>query len=168
MSKPLATDFFIHKAIACPVYMKNDNSEYYNSSGEFSLVNGIKGSKNHGDGNWKGFNGVDLIATVDMGEVKTFSEVKVGFLQNVGAWIFFPTEMIAEVSADGKNFMKIGTAKNKVSNMEPERLVQELRIKRKVKGQFIRITAKNLGTCPEDHAGEGKPAWLFVDEIVVE
>jgi len=168
MSKPLATEFFIHKAIACPLKMKFANSKYYNSSGEFSLVNGIKGSKNHGDGNWQGFNGDDLIATIDMGEIKSFSTVKVGFLQNVGAWIFYPTELIVEVSIDGENFKKIGAEKNKVGSMEPERLIQELVVKKKSKAQFIRVTAKSLGTCPKGHAGEGKPAWLFVDEIVVE
>lgn len=35
------------------------------------------------------------------------------------------------------------------------------------KAKFIRITAKNLGLCPKGHSGEGKPAWLFADEIIV-
>ena len=34
--------------------------------------------------------------------------------------------------------------------------------------QFIRVTLKNLGTCPIGHSGEGKPAFLFTSEITVE
>lgn len=168
MSKALATDFFIHKAIACPVEMKNPNHKNYNSTGEFALVDGIKGTKNHGDGNWKGFNGTDLIATVDMGQTKSFSSVSVGSIQNAGAWIFFPIQLSVEVSNDGKSFKKLGTVKNKISPNDGERQIQDLKIKKKAKGRYVRVTVKNLGTCPKGHAGEGKPAWLFVDEIVVE
>ena len=168
MTKPLATDFFIHQAIACPVELKVKNSKYYDSTGEFALVNGIKGSKNHGDGNWKGFNGDDMVATVDLGEVKSISKVETGVLQNVGAWIFYPSQMSVEVSTDGNNFKSMGKAKNNVDVMQPDRLIQNLTVNKKVKARFVKITLENLGTCPKGHAGEGKPAWLFVDEILVE
>lgn len=167
MSKALTTDFFIHKAVACPVGMKYANSKHYDSSGEFALVDGIKGTKNHGDGNWKGFNGDDLIATIDLGETKSFSEVSVGVLQNTGAWIFYPTDMLIEVSNDGESFKKIGSIKNKVSTTDGARQTQDLVINKKAKARYLRVSVKNLGVCPEGHGGEGKPAWLFVDEIAV-
>lgn len=168
MTKSLATGLFIHKAFACPVTLKYSNSKQYNSTGDLALVDGIKGSKNYGDGRWKGFDGNDLIATIDLGEEKSFSKVSIGTLQDAGAWIFYPTEVVVEVSNDGKTFRQIGKAKNKVAPLKPERMTQELTVKKIAKARFVRITAKNLGTCPKGHAGEGKPAWLFVDEIMVE
>jgi len=30
------------------------------------------------------------------------------------------------------------------------------------------VTAKNIGVCPKSHPGEGKPAWIFADEIMVQ
>lgn len=33
---------------------------------------------------------------------------------------------------------------------------------------FLKITARNFGIIPPDYSGEGNPAWLFVDEIMVE
>ena len=36
---------------------------------------------------------------------------------------------------------------------------------RKVKA--VRVTAKVLDALPKGHAGEGKPAWVCADEIVV-
>ncbi|MEN8116571.1 MAG: family 20 glycosylhydrolase [Bacteroidota bacterium] len=167
MSKPLATDFLIHKAIACSVSQKNESSKYYPTP-EYALVDGIRGLVNHGDGNWKAFNGNDMVATIDFGEVKSFSNVKVGFLQKAGAWIFYPTGITVEVSTDGNKFKTLGKAKNKVNAMEPGNLLQDLKVKKKSKARYIRVTATNLGTCPKGHAGEGKPAWMFVDEIIVE
>ena len=168
MSKALATTFYIHKAIACPVELKYPNSKSYDAGGNLALVDGIKGSVNHGDGNWKGFNGKDMIATIDLGELKSFSKVSSGVLQNIGGWIFYPTEMNVEVSEDGTKFKSIGRVKNKASVNDGERQIQNLTVSKKTSGRYIRVTLKNLGTCPKGHAGEGKPAWLFVDEIVVE
>lgn len=34
--------------------------------------------------------------------------------------------------------------------------------------RYIRVTAKNIGVCPKGHPGEGKPAWIFADEIMVQ
>ncbi len=168
LSEALATNIFIHKAIACPLSLKFANSEDYNSTGEFALVNGIKGTKNYGDGNWLGFNGTDLVATIDLGETKSFSMVKVGVLQNTGSWIFYPTQMMVEGSIDGDIFTNIGTLKNNVISNDSERQIQDLAIKKKAKARFVKVTLKNFGTCPKGHVGEGKPAWLFVDEIVIE
>ena len=36
------------------------------------------------------------------------------------------------------------------------------------KVRYLHLVAKNIGVCPPGHAGEGKNAWLFVDEIMVE
>lgn len=168
MSKAMASKFFIHKAVACPLQLKFPNSKSYDSTGEFSLVDGIKGTVNHDDGRWKGFNGNDLLATIDMGKVKSFSMVSVGANQNVGAWIFYPTEVLVEVSNDGKNFKAIGKTQNKVSVKEGGRLTRVFSVKKNAKARYVRVTAKNLGVCPKGHGGEGQPAWMFIDEIVVE
>jgi len=76
--------------------------------------------------------------------------------------------MNVEVSEDGTKFKSIGRVKNKVSVNDGERQIQNLAVNKKTSGRYIRVTLKNLGTCPKGHAGEGKPAWLFADEIVVE
>ncbi|MCK3684145.1 family 20 glycosylhydrolase [Maribellus sp. YY47] len=168
MSKPLSSTFYLHKAIACPVTLKFPNSKNYNSTGDFALVDGIKGSSNHTDGRWKGFNGDDLVATIDLGKETSFSTVTIGALQNVGGWIFYPTEMIVESSDDGVTFKKVGSVKNKVDANDGERQVKDITVKKKASAKYLRVTVKNYGTCPKGHAGEGKPAWLFVDEISVE
>jgi hypothetical protein len=34
--------------------------------------------------------------------------------------------------------------------------------------KYIRVNAGNAGVCPPGHSGEGQPAWLFVDEILIQ
>jgi len=34
--------------------------------------------------------------------------------------------------------------------------------------KFVRVTAKNIGKCPEWHIGAGGKAWIFSDELIVE
>lgn len=33
--------------------------------------------------------------------------------------------------------------------------------------RLLRVRVKNLGTLPAGHPAAGQPAWLFVDEIIV-
>jgi hexosaminidase len=33
--------------------------------------------------------------------------------------------------------------------------------------RYVKIVAENIGICPKGHWGEGNPAWLFIDEIMV-
>ena len=37
-----------------------------------------------------------------------------------------------------------------------------------MKARFVRVTAKVLDQLPKGHSGEGKPAWIFSDEFIVE
>jgi len=34
--------------------------------------------------------------------------------------------------------------------------------------RYIKVTAKNRGTCPPWHPGAGEKAWIFIDEVTIE
>lgn len=144
-------------------------SEKYPSSGSNSLVDGIRGSLSYSDGNWLGFEQVDLEVRLDLGAEKNVKTVTAGFLQNQNSWIFFPTALEVLVSRDGTDFRPA----SKVELGEP---VADSAIKtRQVTVQvdepdvrFLEIRAKNVGQCPGWHKGAGRKAWLFVDEITVD
>jgi len=36
-----------------------------------------------------------------------------------------------------------------------------------MKARYVRVAARNMGVCPDDHTGKGGKAWLFVDEIAI-
>ncbi len=164
----LNRSFDIHKAFACNLTLKHANNPKYDGQGEFTLVNGIRGSNHFGDGNWLGFLGDHMTATVELPESTNLFEITADALQNYTAWIFYPERVVFEVSEDGKNFGTIGEVVNEVPVDEKGKLIQLFSVQQEVKNiRFIRVHMFNLGTCPPGHNGEGQPSWIFVSEITV-
>lgn len=141
----------------------------YPANGPNSLTDGCKGTKMQTQ-LWHGFSGNDMIATIDLGTATTASSISIGCLQNYGSWIFFPQYVKFEVSEDGQNFREVKTVQNTIpAAPSPTAQLQEFKVQfaeQKIKS--IRITAKSLGVCPKGHPGEGQPAWIFADEVIVE
>jgi hexosaminidase len=117
---------------------------------------------------WHGFAGKDLIATIDLGEEKNIRTITLGCLQNYGDWIMMPQWVKFEVSNDGQNFTEIKTVPNDVSVNQQETTIKDFVADfSERKARFIRVAAKVLDALPKGHSGEGKPAWIFADEIIV-
>jgi len=166
--KPNEQSFVVHKAIAKDVVYTYSSSKSYPADGPNSLTDGIRGTTSHGK-YWHAFSKNDLIATIDLGEEKSIRQISVGCLQNYLAWIFMPQWVKFEISTDGKTFTEVGASNNKTSVDDKTITIRDFTISfKEQKVKFIRVTAKNLGVCPPGHKGEGKAAWLFADEIIVE
>jgi len=140
----------------------------YSGGGDLCLIDFIRGPLNFRTGAWQGYEGVDLDAVVDLGSIQLVSKLETGFLQDVGAWIFMPEEVSYHVSNDGVNFKHIGTVENKVSHRMLGVNIQHFTLRFSTKARFIKVVARNMGTCPEWHVGEGRSAWIFADEVVIE
>ncbi len=167
--KALSREFNINKATIRPVKYANLYSPYYKGSGNYTLVNGITGTTNHGDGEWQAWNGKDMEVVIDLQQQNEISSVTVGALQNAGAWIFFPKKVEAFVSADGKQFTKVGESVTDGDPLQGGLALKQYVIQfAPVKAAFVKVVATNLGVCPKGDSGEGDAAWLFVDEIKVE
>ena len=147
-------------------------SAQYTGGGDIALIDGIRGTKNWTSGAWQGYQGVDLIAVIDLGEVKTIQTLGAGFLQDVGSWIWMPRRVEFEISVDGKTFTPVLTLQNEVpdgSNLPADGVVAK-----DFKGtiqphaaRYVRIRAVNFGKIPAWHPGRGGDAWIFADEIWV-
>jgi hexosaminidase len=110
-----------------------------------------------------------MVATIDLGEVKEIQGVAIHTLQHTGSWIFYPTTLVVEASDDGKQFTQLAEVANTVSPLQSGRMIKEMEIQlNQANTRYLRITAVNQSLCPVGHAGEGKKAWMFISEIVVE
>ncbi len=168
MTQPLSRQFYMHKAVACPVTLQFPNSRQYDGSGQYTLVDGVKGSTNFNDGHWKGFYENDLVATIDLGKTVSIKSVETDAIQDVGSWIFMPTQVVVEVSSDGQNFRTLGKATHRIPVTAAEKITHDFLVKKSAKSiRYVRVTARNLGVCPPGHAGAGMGAHLFVSEIAV-
>ena len=161
--------YLVHKALGETVQLEFPYSAE-NSGGEPSgLTDGLRGSTNQGEGRWQGFEGSDLAATVDLGRPVAISRVSAGFLQNIKDSVFFPSSVEFFVSENGKDFRSAAVLANDVPPLSPEVLRKEFSANLKgVKARYVRVRAKNIGTCPPGHPSVGEKAWLFADEIIVE
>ena len=146
----------------------NPWSDRYSAEGKYTLVDGIGGSGDHHDGTWQGYEGVDLNATVDLGSERAIKEMQLRCLQDNGSWIFLPDTVSYYGSDDGIHFVSIGTLSHQ-SKREDQKLIkiEPFTLRKELKARYIKVIAKNIGTCPAWHPGAGGKSWLFVDEILI-
>ena len=132
------------------------NKEIYKGGGENGLTNGVKGEQKKLE-TWVGFEGVDIDAVVDLGEIQEIHRVSIQFLRNNSLGIFFPENVEILVSGDGKTFESIQKIELDASPNK-DNSIQNLGIGiGNAKVRFVKVLVKNSGK-----------NWLFVDEIVVE
>jgi len=162
--------FKMNKATGYIPVLSMPYNKNYAAKGDGSLTDGVLGTDNFRDGNWQGFEGEDLIATIDLGTVKEFSKLSAGFLQSTASWIFFPTTAEFLVSDNGVHFISTGkvNAPESPKNVELQIRRYEISTPQPIKARYIQIAAKNMGVCPDWHPGAGGKTWIFADEIIVE
>ena len=144
-------------------------SSLYTAGGSLALIDGLRGARDFRTGQWQGYHGVGIDATVDLGSVRRLAAVSMGFLQDVGAWIFFPARVIVLVSLDGATFVPAGEIVNDAPTNGGEPTTREFRIDlENAAARYVRLVADNIGSCPAGHPGAGREAWIFADEITIE
>ena len=150
------------------VKVENMYNEQYAAGGAKALIDHLRGSDNFRTGTWQGYYGVDLIATVDLGQPKKLNRVAGSFLQEIYSWIWMPTEVEYFVSDDGKSFRSVGKVKNDIPVDADGAFIQEMEVRPRTTARYVKMVAKTIGTCPEGHVGAGQKAWIFCDELVIE
>lgn len=165
--KPTEQSFVYNKALGKTVKYEKKYSSSYKASGEKALIDGIKGTKDITK-NWHGFQGNDIVATLDLGDGIMTNTISVGCIQNWAKWVFLPQWVKFEVSEDGVNFKEIKTITNTIAPTDKEVILKEFKVEipqQKIK--IVRVTAKNLGDTPTGHTEEKQKPWLFADEILI-
>ncbi|YCM46859.1 PQQ-dependent sugar dehydrogenase (plasmid) [Verrucomicrobiaceae bacterium 227] len=156
-----------HSANKRPVTLAIPPSQKYRGTGLAELVDGVMGDENHLNKDWLGFEGDDLIATIDLGETMPIRELALSSYQRTSAGIFLPPAVEFLTSGDGENFLTVATVTHEIPR---EQATAQIILSTKitpVEARYIRVHAKNLGSIPDWHPAKGREAWLFVDELLV-
>lgn len=144
-------------------------SSQYPGKGKITLLDGANGHLNLQRGNWLGFEGEDVTATIIFKELQPVSEVGIRFLNLPGSWIFPPRHIKVLVSENGDDFRSIADISDLLSSSNDKMGPQEIKVPiTKQEIRFIKFEIKSQGICPDWHPGKGNKAWLFVDELFVE
>jgi len=163
------------------IKLQSKYSPQYAAGGDNALIDHIRGGKDFHTGEWQGYEGQDFDAIVDLGEVKDIHKLGLGCLQDIGSWIWYPTQVVFEISEDGINYTVASTTENRVSVKDDKPQIKDFtedydvmdytntfHINNFPKARYLKVHAKSMGTIPEWHEGKGGKSWLFIDEIIIE
>jgi len=140
----------------------------YADQGNNTLINGIHGKPNWRLGNWQGYQGVDLVAILDFGQVKPIHKISLGALQDSRSWIVFPRYVQYWTSDDGINYKLASTVDTKIDIKDLTVQTQEFKADLNTSARYIKVIAKQYGALPDWNEGKGNPSYIFADEITVE
>lgn len=117
---------------------------------------------------WTGFEGNDFEVTIGLTDSLKPVALMLRFLDLPDSWIFVPVKLVVTCKIDGadtvlhdppilkKEFRATGGSVHQYHFKLPAAHITQIKIK-----------AVNRGTCPQGHPGEGKPAWIFCDEVLL-
>ncbi|MCE9635178.1 MAG: GH92 family glycosyl hydrolase [Planctomycetes bacterium] len=141
------------------------------ANGDVTLIDGLRGGTDFRTGDWQGYQGVDLDVTIDLGAEREIKQVRAGFLQDMGSWIWMPTlvEVFVAAEANGPWTPIRDAVRNDVDEHAAGAVVKRFETGvRSGPARYVRVLATNRTVCPPWHPGAGHKAWLFADEIEIE
>lgn len=168
IASPVSTAEFIRTTKFKSLDLKSGISPNYPALGKLSLSDNVRATTDFHDGNWLGFEGNDFEVIIDLGDVKPVKKIRVGFLQNIGSWIFYPQQLEYAVSEQGEIFSSVFKYIHSTRETDKNGINDFNCALQNTRARYLKISAKNIGICPEWHGGSGGKAWLFVDEVMVE
>ncbi len=140
----------------------------YAAGGDRALVDGLRGGPDFRTGEWQGYNGQDVQATIDLGREKLVKRVGLSMLQDQGAWIWYPAQVEFAWSTNGRKWTTVtrspGVDRKADGGMHMELWTEGIG----KNARYIKVTAKNAGPCPDWHPGKGGATWIFLDEVLIE
>lgn len=141
----------------------------YSAGGDRALIDGLTGTSNFRTGLWQGYEGTDLDVVIDLGQSVMVDSVLLGFLDDENAWIFSPSSVMVDVSDDSTSFSRDSKKASYIApgGKQAGPHVDRIQLAPAAKGRYLHVFAVGEKVCPKGHPGEGKPAWLFADEITI-
>ena len=149
------------------ISLSEDYASQYSAGGNNALIDQLRGTNDFRTGDWQGYQGVDLTATVDLGYTQSISSVELGCLQDWNSWIFMPEGMVVYVSNDGRNYQSIGTVTNTVDEKEEGCIIQDLKVDVNRSARYVKVEVESKKQNPDWHRAPGDRCWIFLDEIVI-
>lgn len=165
------SSYYFQRIFASNVSYKYNYKAKYDGGGKLALIDGVFASEKDFTKKWIGFEGDDMIATVELIKSIDIKSITARFLEAEVSWIFAPAEVCFEVSSDGKNYKRVFFIDRKEhfkKSNKGENVISVNAVLNENNVKYIRISAKNIGICPLWHYGAGGKAWIFTDELIVE
>jgi len=138
----------------------------YNAGGADALIDGLRGALNWRKGNWQGFQ-QDFEAVIAFRQPKEMHQISIGFLEDQGAWIFYPKEISYWASDDSVHWNLVKTVATNKKLRDEQVKMENFLLDQRFRARYVKIVAQNLGRLPEWHESAGKTSYLFLDEVEI-
>lgn len=168
-SRVVSEKIVFGKSTCKPIVANQPVNEQYKFNGVTTLVDGLRGDGNYKTGRWIAFRGNDMDVTIDLRQPEEISSVMFCNRVEKGDWIFDVRSVTIEVSGDGEHFTRVFFEEYPVMR-ESDRngLYEHEQTFAPVKARYVRVVASPESVMPDWHPGKGLPAFLFVDEIIID
>ncbi|MEQ8909609.1 MAG: GH92 family glycosyl hydrolase [Vicingaceae bacterium] len=141
----------------------------YSAGGKKGLVDYIRGGEDFRTGLWQGFQGNDVVITIELDSLRKIRHLSAGFLQDINSWIWMPRNVRYSYSTDGIEYFELGLLKNQTPTDEYGVFLKEVKLDfSTVEAKYIRLEAQQYGTIPEWHLGKGGESFIFIDEVLIQ
>jgi hexosaminidase len=159
-------EFTINKATTATIIHTTTPDPAYNQSGALGWCNGIIGSSNRfNDGEWLGYNGKPFETVMQFNKIESLKNVQLHFFQSKGSWVYLPKSVEILSSMDGVNFNLVAR-QDKFEKRDDGKFTLNIATPLS-QAKYLKIIAQPLDKIPVGNTGAGSPAWLFIDEIMV-
>ncbi|MDR0845192.1 MAG: DUF4838 domain-containing protein [Tannerella sp.] len=139
----------------------------YAALGETALTDGLYGGATFTE-SWVGWEGIDAAFIIDLGDSKTFTDIRTDFLHQLGQWILLPLNVSYAISDNGIDFREIGSFDHPEDRAAQVKFVPiTYHSETPQKARYIKVSVTGTKICPHWHYGVGHPCWFFIDEVFV-
>jgi hexosaminidase len=150
--------FTSHLALGKRIEFITKPHEKYNHNGSLGLTDGVVGRKPWKGNEWLGFNNDTIQFILDLETITAFNKIEIGTLDDPGSWIYRPERYQIQLSSNGKKYKTV--AKSKMNG-------DLIRITKKMKARYIKVTIYNKELIPSGQTGAGFTPWTFINEIIL-
>ncbi|AZQ62123.1 beta-N-acetylhexosaminidase [Flammeovirga pectinis] len=161
--------FILHKGNSANISLSVPPSKDYACIGQRTLIDSRIGSATtFRDGNWQGFVGSDVVATLTWDTPQSINSIKVSAFEELGSWIALPKGVEFYYSKDGKDFKSLEKLAKGIKDQKGQVWNKKLQLSSQIENvKSIKVVYKSGGVLPKGHPGEGNPSYIFIDEIIV-
>ncbi len=144
-------------------------NEFYAKAKKDILYDNAGGFTNYSGGTWIGYDKDTAEVIITLKKKEKVRTVLINMLQDEGSWIFLPESITMFYFGEKTNsWLQVGQQTFEHDKPAPKKCNSyELKFRKKVKTNKIRLVISVLKKIPEWHPGKGKHAWFFIDEIKV-
>ena len=168
-SQLYSEDIRVNEATFKPARLAYPPHENYTFQGVTTLFDGLRGDRNYNTGRWLGFFDRDLDVTIDLREPTRVSSVTVSTNVSKGAAVMGATGLEVYCSDDGAEFRRVAQKAIPILGPDDEDGLYEHSVRFPERmTRFVRVVARKTPELPAWHQWPHTPAFLFVDEVIVD